>query len=60
VIALGEVTPAVPEELIREVVVADDQLRFVSSVEGRSPAADAPEANPWTALCTTQANRSGW
>jgi ribosomal protein S18 acetylase RimI-like enzyme len=48
VIELREVDDAVRAELIREVRVADDQLTFVSDVEGSlAEAAAAPEANPW-------------
>ena len=47
-IELREIDDAVRAELIREVKVADDQLRFVSDVEGSlAEAAEAPEANPW-------------
>ena len=47
-IELREVDDAVRAELIREVRVADDQLTFVSDVEGSlAEAAEAPEANPW-------------
>lgn len=47
-IELREVDDAVREELIREVVVPEDQQRFVSTVEGSlAEAAEAPEANPW-------------
>jgi diamine N-acetyltransferase len=45
---LREIDDAVREELIREVVVSDEQRRFVSDVEGSlAEAAEAPEANPW-------------
>jgi diamine N-acetyltransferase len=48
VIELREVDDAVRAELVREVVVSDDQLRFVSSVEvSIAQAAEVPEANPW-------------
>ena len=47
-IELREVDDAVRAELIREVQVADDQLRFVSDVEeSLAEAEEAPEANPW-------------
>ena len=47
-IELREVDDAVRAELVREVVVSDDQLRFVSSVEvSIAEAAEVPEANPW-------------
>lgn len=47
-IELREVDDAVRAELIRSVVIHDDQRRFVSSVEGSlAEAAEAPEANPW-------------
>jgi len=47
-IELREVDDAVREELIRSVVIPDDQLRFVSTVEGSlAEAAEAPEARPW-------------
>lgn len=45
---LREVDDAVRAELIRSVVVSEDQRRFVSTVEGSlAQAAEAPEANPW-------------
>jgi diamine N-acetyltransferase len=48
VIELREVDDAVRAELIREVVVADDQRRFVSDVAGSlAEAEEAPEAHPW-------------
>jgi diamine N-acetyltransferase len=48
VIELREVDDLVREELVRAVVVADDQLRFVSSVEvSIAQAEEVPEANPW-------------
>ena len=47
-IELREVDDVVRAQLVREVKVADDQLRFVSDVEGSlAEAAEAPEANPW-------------
>jgi len=47
-IELREIDDAVRAELIRSVVVADDQLRFVSTVEASmAQAAEVPEANPW-------------
>jgi GNAT superfamily N-acetyltransferase len=48
VIELREVDAAVRAELIGSVVVPEDQLRFVSTVEqSLAEAAEAPEANPW-------------
>jgi diamine N-acetyltransferase len=48
VIELREVDEDVRAELIREVVVPDEQLTFVSSVEvSLRQAAEVPEANPW-------------
>jgi diamine N-acetyltransferase len=48
VIELREVDDAVRAELIRAVVVPEEQQRFVSTVEGSlAEAAEAPEANPW-------------
>ena len=45
---LREVTDEVREELLRSVVIDEDQQRFVSTVEGSlAEAAEAPEANPW-------------
>lgn len=45
---LREIDDAVREELIREVVVAEEQRAFVSDVAGSlAAAAEAPEANPW-------------
>jgi diamine N-acetyltransferase len=45
---LREVDDDVRTELIRSVVIPEDQQRFVSTVEGSlSEAAEAPEANPW-------------
>jgi diamine N-acetyltransferase len=45
---LREIDDAVREELIREVVVAEEQRAFVSDVAGSlAEAAEAPEANPW-------------
>lgn len=45
---LRVVDDEVRAELVREVVVREDQLRFVSDVEGSlAEAAEAPEANPW-------------
>jgi diamine N-acetyltransferase len=47
-IELREVDDAVRAELVREVVVAEEQRTFVSDVEGSlAEAAEAPEANPW-------------
>lgn len=47
-IELREVDDAVRAELIREVAMTDDQLRFVSDVEeSLGEAAEVPEANPW-------------
>jgi diamine N-acetyltransferase len=48
VIELREVDDAVRAELIGSVVIPEDQLRFVSSVEvSIAQAAEVPEANPW-------------
>jgi diamine N-acetyltransferase len=48
VIELREVDEDVRAELIREVVVPDEQLTFVSSVEvSLRQAVEVPEANPW-------------
>jgi len=48
VIELREVDEVVREELVRKVVMTDDQLRFVSDVEESiQEAAEVPEANPW-------------
>jgi ribosomal protein S18 acetylase RimI-like enzyme len=45
---LREVDDVVRAELIRGVVVAEEQRNFVSDVEGSlAEAAEAPEANPW-------------
>lgn len=47
-IELREVDEVVREELVRKVVMTDDQLRFVSDVEESiQEAAEVPEANPW-------------
>ena len=47
-VELREVDDEVRAELIRSVIVSDDQQRFVSTVEGSiAQAAEAPEANPW-------------
>lgn len=47
-IELREVDDTVREELIREVALTEDQLRFVSDVEeSLREAAEVPEANPW-------------
>jgi len=48
VIELREVDDAVREELIRSVVIPEEQQRFVSTVErSLAEAVEAPEANPW-------------
>jgi diamine N-acetyltransferase len=48
VIELREIDDAVRAELIRSVVIDEDQQRFVSTVEGSLAEADqVPEANPW-------------
>jgi GNAT superfamily N-acetyltransferase len=47
-IELREVTDEVREELLRTVVIPEDQQQFVSTVEGSlAEAATCPEANPW-------------
>ena len=47
-IELREVDDAVREELLRTVVIPEDQQRFVSTVErSLAEAATYPEANPW-------------
>ncbi|HEX4685212.1 MAG TPA: GNAT family N-acetyltransferase [Nocardioides sp.] len=47
-IELREVDDAVREELIRSVVIPEEQQRFVSTVErSLAEAVEAPEANPW-------------
>jgi diamine N-acetyltransferase len=47
-IELREIDDAVRAELIRSVVISEDQQRFVSTVEeSLAQAAEAPEANPW-------------
>jgi len=48
VIELREIDDAVREELLRAVVIPEDQQRFVSTVEASLvEAATYPEANPW-------------
>jgi diamine N-acetyltransferase len=48
VIELREVDETVREELLRSVVIPDDQQRFVSTVEASlDEASKCPEANPW-------------
>jgi len=48
VIELREVDDAVREELIRSVVIPEEQQRFVSTVQrSLAEAVEAPEANPW-------------
>jgi diamine N-acetyltransferase len=48
VIELREIDDEIRAELVREVVVSDEQLTFVSDVEGSlAEAAEAAEANPW-------------
>jgi len=48
VIELRDVDDAVREELIRSVVIPEEQQRFVSTVErSLAEAVEAPEANPW-------------
>jgi GNAT superfamily N-acetyltransferase len=48
VIELREIDDAVREELLRTVVIPEDQQRFVSTVEASLvEAAACPEANPW-------------
>ena len=47
-IELREVDDAVREELIRSVVIPEEQQRFVSTVQrSLAEAVEAPEANPW-------------
>jgi len=48
VIELREIDDDVRGELIASVVIPEEQLRFVSTVEGSlAEAAEAPEADPW-------------